>query len=126
MKLPVSGLDHTFRSNDAWLHALSYKELFTVRRGVIKFRGYVPKKTPLQPSNSAAATNFTDGHFKPHFEQKGLDMRIGLDVAAYSANRAVDRIVRQRRYRLYSSPKVRPQGWTANRSYKAGDKQPYA
>ena len=42
--LPVSGLSHTFTSNDAWLHDLSHRDLFAVRRGVIKFRGYVPKK----------------------------------------------------------------------------------
>ena len=31
VKLPVSGSSHTFVSNDAWLHALSYKDLFAVR-----------------------------------------------------------------------------------------------
>lgn len=35
----------------------------------------------------------TDGDFKPTFEQKGVDMRIGLDIAAYAANHSVNRII---------------------------------
>ena len=38
-------------------------------------------------------TTLTDDDFDPDFEQKGVDMRIGLDIAAYSASRAVDRII---------------------------------
>jgi uncharacterized LabA/DUF88 family protein len=87
VKLPVSGTTQTFVSNDGWLHALSHKDLFAVRRGVLKFRGYRPKKTPVAPST------LTDTDFEPIFEQKGVDMRIGLDIAAYSHNRAIDRII---------------------------------
>ena len=87
VKLPVSGTSHTYTANDAWLHTLSYKDLFAVRRGVLKFRGFKPKKTPVPPAS------LTDADFEPIFEQKGVDMRIGLDIAAYSQNRAVDRII---------------------------------
>jgi uncharacterized LabA/DUF88 family protein len=88
VKLPVSGTKHTFTSNDAWLHLLSHKDLFAVRRGVLKFRGFQPRKIPVVPK-----TSLTDADFIPDFEQKGVDMRIGLDIAAYSASRTVDRIV---------------------------------
>jgi uncharacterized LabA/DUF88 family protein len=88
VKLPVSGAPQTFTSNDAWLHALSHKDLFAVRRGVLKFRGFKPRKIPVAPS-----APLTDADFLPDFEQKGVDMRIGLDIAAYSANHAVDRII---------------------------------
>jgi len=87
VKQPVSGTDLVFTSSDAWLHALSYKNLFAVRRGVLKFRGFKPKKTPVSP------LALTDADFEPLFEQKGVDMRIGLDIAAYAGNHAVDRIV---------------------------------
>ena len=87
VKLPVSGASHTFTSSDAWLHALSHKDLFAVRRGVLKFRGFRPKRTPV------ASATLTDADFEPIFEQKGVDMRIGLDIAAYSDNHAVDRII---------------------------------
>lgn len=85
VKLPVSGKPSTFPSSDGWLHELSHKELFAVRRGVLKFRGFVPKTVPLPTIHS-------DADFKPRFEQKGVDMRIGLDMANYSSNRAVDMI----------------------------------
>jgi len=87
VKLPVSGTDHVFKSNDAWLHALSHKDLFAVRRGVLKFRGYKPLKTPV------SAGSLTDADFYADFEQKGVDMRIGLDIAAYANNHAVERIL---------------------------------
>ena len=47
-----------------------------VRLGVLKFRGYKLKKTPV-----TGIAALTDADFKPDFEQKGVDMRIGLDIA---------------------------------------------
>jgi uncharacterized LabA/DUF88 family protein len=90
VKLPVSGTPFTFTASDAWLHELSRKNLFAVRRGVLKFRGYKPKKTPVTAS---PGTPLTDADFNPDFEQKGVDMRIGLDIAAYATSRAVERII---------------------------------
>lgn len=86
-RLPVSGNPHSFSGSDAWLQTLAEKELFAVRLGVLKFRGFKPRHVPISP------TALTDADFKPDFEQKGVDMRIGLDIAMYSASRAVDRIV---------------------------------
>ncbi len=87
VRLPVSGADHTFSGSDAWLHELSRKDLFAVRRGVLKFRGFKPKHVPV------AATPLTDADFSPDFEQKGVDMRIGLDIATLCQNRTVDRVI---------------------------------
>src|SRR5262249_28624111 len=42
--LPVSGTPKKFTGGDAWLRELSKKDLFAVRLGVLKFRGFVPKK----------------------------------------------------------------------------------
>jgi len=88
VKLPVSGNPYTFRGSDRWLQELARKDLFAVRRGVLKFRGYKPKHTPV---NQAA--QLTDADFVPDFEQKGVDMRIGLDIATYANNQRIDRIV---------------------------------
>jgi uncharacterized LabA/DUF88 family protein len=88
VKLPVSGASYQFKGSDAWLDELGRKDLFAVRRGILKFRGYKPKKTPV-----ASQAQLTDSNFVPDFEQKGVDMRIGLDIASYSSNRAVDRII---------------------------------
>ncbi len=88
VRLPVSGNPHVLSGSDKWLAELACKDLFAVRRGVLKFRGFKPKKTPVNPAGPP-----TDADFAPDFEQKGVDMRIGLDIASYSANRCIDRIV---------------------------------
>jgi uncharacterized LabA/DUF88 family protein len=88
VKLPVSGKQFTFEGSDKWLEELACKDLFAVRRGVLKFRGYKPRHTRVSQS-----VQLTDGDFVPDFEQKGVDMRIGLDIALYSENRCADRIV---------------------------------
>jgi uncharacterized LabA/DUF88 family protein len=53
----------------------------------LKFRGFKPKRVPV------AVTPLTDADFAPDFEQKGVDMRIGLDIATLCQNKAVDRII---------------------------------
>jgi uncharacterized LabA/DUF88 family protein len=86
-KLPVSGLTQTFAGSDQWLLDLAKKNLIAVRRGVLKFRGYKLKRVPVKGIAALADTDFV-----PDFEQKGVDMRIGLDIASYSALKCVDRI----------------------------------
>lgn len=86
-KLPVSRTQYQFTGSSAWLSELAAKDLFAVRLGVLKFRGFVLNKPP--PPGQALA----DADFKPDFEQKGVDMRIGLDIATISALGTVDRIV---------------------------------
>ena len=88
--LPVSGKSKEFTGSDSWLKRLSAKPLFAVRLGVLKFRGFVPKKTPLKKN---LLGQLSDEDFKPRFEQKGVDMRIGLDIATYAVNRSVERII---------------------------------
>jgi uncharacterized LabA/DUF88 family protein len=85
--LPVSGRKQIFVRSDRWLDDLAAKNQIAIRLGVLKFRGYKLKKTPLRP-----ITELTDEDFRPDFEQKGVDMRIGLDIAAYSALKNIDRI----------------------------------
>lgn len=84
---PVSGSDYEFKGSDGWLKVLARKDLFAVRLGVLKFRGFKPRKIPL------AASPLSDADFKPVFEQKGVDMRIGLDIANFATRRSVDRII---------------------------------
>jgi len=86
-RLPVSGLTQTFAGSDQWLQDLAKRDLMAVRRGVLKFRGYKLKTIPVP-----GAAALTDADFHPDFEQKGVDMRIGLDMATYSSLKCVDRI----------------------------------
>ena len=85
-KLPVSRAVQVFNQATPFLHDLARKDLFAVRRGVLKFRGYVIRKGH-RPSNPPV-----DSDFVPKFEQKGVDMRIGLDMATIAANRSVELI----------------------------------
>ena len=86
---PVSGVKKPFTGSDKWLHDLSYKDLFAVRVGVLKFRGFVLKKSKIPFTPTAP---LTDADFEAKFEQKGVDMRIGLDMASISATHSVDLI----------------------------------
>lgn len=83
---PVTLTPREFKGSDAWLRILAEKNLFAVRRGVLKFRGWEPKVLPVGQAP-------TDSDFEPRFEQKGVDMRIGLDIASLSAGRVVERIL---------------------------------
>lgn len=86
VRQPVSGQERVFDSSDGWLRELARRDLFAVREGVLKFRGFRPKRVPV------ASTSLTDADFEPVFEQKGVDMRIGLDMMAYCTTGTVDRI----------------------------------
>ncbi|MCY3877921.1 MAG: NYN domain-containing protein [Rhodobacteraceae bacterium] len=86
-KLPVSGKRTQFQGSDEWLKVLAAKSLFAVRLGTLKFRGFEPKRTPI------ASATLSDEDFKPRFEQKGVDMRIGLDIASYADDRSIDKII---------------------------------
>jgi uncharacterized LabA/DUF88 family protein len=87
VKLPVSGQDKVFNDSAAWLNDLAAKNLFAVRLGVLKFRGFVPKRIPISPST------LSDSDFRPDFEQKGVDMRIGLDIATYADRLTFERLI---------------------------------
>lgn len=87
VKLPVSRTVKQFTSSDYWLKELAAKDLFAVRLGELKIRGFERK------DQTSVVTNLTDDEFRPVFEQKGVDMRIGLDIASYSTGRLADRII---------------------------------
>lgn len=87
LRLPVSGQLHRFAGSDEWLRQLAARPQFTVRLGTLKFRGFVPKKVPI------SSQRLSDEDFRPRFERKGVDMRLGLDIATYAVDRSVDRVV---------------------------------
>ena len=41
--LPISGAQMNFHGSDQWLHDVAAFDLFAVRRGTLRFRGYVRK-----------------------------------------------------------------------------------
>lgn len=86
VKLPISQQIKTFSASGAWLQHLAEKDLFGVRVGQIKFRGFALVSDPKK------VNQLTDADFKPVFQQKGVDMRIGLDIALYSAHGVAGRM----------------------------------
>lgn len=84
---PIPGAEHKFTSSGSWLDELSCRDLFAVRLGQLKFRGWVLKRNPTTPRP------FTDIDFKPNFEQKGVDTRLGLDISDMSVRRLYDRLL---------------------------------
>lgn len=87
VRLPVTGDDKIFNGDPGWLNDLAAKDLFAVRLGILKFRGFVPKRIPIKPDT------LTDDDFRPDFEQKGVDMRIGLDIATHADRSNFDRFI---------------------------------
>ena len=86
IQLPVSGKMMKF-DQPGWLDALASKELFAVRRGVLKFRGF-----KLKGSHKKFAS-LSEDDLKPDLLQKGVDMRLGIDIANFSITKAVERII---------------------------------
>jgi len=87
VRQPISGNIKNFTGSGAWLDELAVREYFAVRRGKIAFRGWLLRSSP------SSVTAFRDKHFTPRLEQKGVDMRLGLDIATISYEKYVDRII---------------------------------
>lgn len=85
--LPISGKEKHFTASDRWIDDLASRDLFAVRMGTLAFRGWSLRKPAV------AGRPLQDDDFKPGFEQKGVDMRIGLDIATFADARTVERII---------------------------------
>lgn len=99
-KKPISKAEIEFKDSETakysidLLNELSKKELFAVRVGETQFRGWkfknwVEKKFIKEDFHES----LTDDHFDPEFQQKGVDIKIGLDVAWLASKSLVDRII---------------------------------
>ena len=92
-KLPVSGKTKEFRA-DNLLEKVAALDLFAVRKGALAFRGWKLRNQHLKDNHPALKRRgLEDEHYKPAFKQKGVDMRIGLDVANIAAKKLMERIV---------------------------------
>jgi uncharacterized LabA/DUF88 family protein len=86
VRQPVSGIERDFSGSDRWLQELAERDHFLVRLGSLKFRGFKPRSLPIPPRP-------TDDDFRPDFEQRGLDLQIGLDIASIAQQRIADRLL---------------------------------
>jgi uncharacterized LabA/DUF88 family protein len=86
---PISGHPHQFSQTSSLLSDIEQLELFAVRRGVLKFRGWDRKAQSL----GKAANAVTDADFNPRWEQKGVDLRLGLDMVGLTETRTAPVVV---------------------------------
>ncbi len=91
VKLPVSGGIKSYPGGNPFLSDLAREELVAVRRGILKFRGWERRSSSLKPGVPSVA--LTDADFQAKWEQKGVDLRIGLDIVTMTESRAADLIV---------------------------------
>jgi uncharacterized LabA/DUF88 family protein len=91
--LPISHTAYDFEKTAQYgkgvqlLKAIRLLPFFAVREGALSFNGWT-----LKPS-CYGKSPLTDDCFVPNLKQKGVDIKIGLDVAWVSFNRIADRIV---------------------------------
>jgi uncharacterized LabA/DUF88 family protein len=79
----------------ALLARLAKRPFVAVRHGALSCLGWVLKETVARRIKAAPLLNnaVTIGDFTIRFQQKGVDMRIGLDVALLAIDRLVERVV---------------------------------
>ena len=95
IRKPVSGsmldLSKTavYTDNKKKLFDLKRTNNFAVREGRLVFKGWKLKPTAFGKSSST----LSDSDYSLDIQQKGVDMKIGLDIAWISFNRIADRIL---------------------------------
>ena len=68
-------------------------DFVALRRGELKARGWELTERFKQALIKGNATPVAANDIYPAFQQKGVDMRIGIDVASLSLKRLVERII---------------------------------
>lgn len=94
---PLNGGPHAFASDPLTIHnkkllqELKTIDYFALRMGEVRFRGWEldQKKIP----SSQEEHQITADDFRPSLQQKGVDMRIGLDIASLALKQQVDMLV---------------------------------
>lgn len=95
---PVTGQNVDFSRAEAYRHrselyrALSVMDNFAFRKGQLKFRQWTLKNSEIK---RIIRNNVPVDGWKllPNLQQKGADIKIGLDIAWLSIKRIVDRII---------------------------------
>lgn len=79
-----------YHSNMALLEELKRQPYFAIRLGEVNFRGWLVRPQRLKPGGSQTSINVEASDLIPNIQQKGVDMRIGLDIAALTLKTHVD------------------------------------
>lgn len=82
-----------FRSNKQLLNDLKKKPFFAIRLGEVIFRGWLVKPQKLRPGGTQTSLTVQSNDLIPNIQQKGVDLCIGLDIAALTLKHHVEIIV---------------------------------
>ena len=82
-----------YQTNLQLLEDLKRKPYFAVRLGEVYFRGWTVKQHKLNPNEARTTIQLSSNDLVPNVQQKGVDMRIGLDISSLSLKNQVDVIV---------------------------------
>ena len=82
-----------YQTNLQLLEDLKRQPFFAVRLGEVHFRGWSVKQHKLNPKEATTSIKLNSNDLVPNVQQKGVDMRIGLDIASLSLKDHVDVIV---------------------------------
>lgn len=77
----------SYRVKERVLHELALKEQFAIRLGELSFDGWNSKQTV----DDATGTVITE--YSPIFHQKGVDIKVGLDMAWMALKHTCDKII---------------------------------
>ena len=81
------------RARARFLSELGQMDLVALRCGQTRFRGWRLSDKYLSQLTHGTLRRPEAQDYELRFEQKGVDMRIGIDVATLAINRSVDRII---------------------------------
>ena len=79
-----------YKSNMTLLDELKKKPYFAIRLGEVKFRGWLVKPQKLHAGGNLTELTVNADDLIPNIQQKGVDMRIGLDISALTLKEHVD------------------------------------
>lgn len=82
-----------YQMNLQLLEDLKREPFFAVRLGETHFRGWSVKHHKLNPKETSTSIQLDSNDLVPDVQQKGVDMRIGLDISSLSLKNQVDVIV---------------------------------
>lgn len=79
--------------NESLIQSLELQPNFAVRRGVLVMHGWKLKRIALATLARGPNRPIAEQDLTPDFQQKGVDMRIGLDVASLALKKLVSAII---------------------------------
>lgn len=83
----------TSARNTQILGDIGLERYFAVRKGTVKYRGWIVPNNKVGEISKRQQPVVQAEDLKPDFQQKGVDMRIGLDIASLSTKHIVDILV---------------------------------